>query len=206
MNNSGGTFLALLDRIQNYRWPQKGDRLVVEGQDWERDAEISDDVISRHVHIWHGNMRAGELLIRACEEGSPDRHSLVYPILFTFRHAIELAMKWVILNYGRHSTVEIGDFQHHNLWRLWCTCRQILAEFDVGGEDISAVEQIIKDFHDLDASAIAFRYGYSRDGTLVELPSYPIDLSNIQDVMKGVGHFFNGVDGVLQEYCSNADW
>lgn len=205
MNNKGGTYLELLDRIQNYRWPKKGDRLLVKGQDLERDAEFSDDVISRHVHIWDGNMRAAELLIRACDEGSPHRHSLVYPILFTYRHAMELAMKWVILNYSQYSNVEVGDFQHHNLWKLWCTCRQILAEFESGGDDVLAVEQIVKDFHDLDGSAITFRYGYSKDGKLVELPGYPISLSNIQDVMEGVGHFFSGVDGQLNAYCSNTD-
>ena len=107
-----------LDRIQNYRWPKMGDRLLKQSQDWKQGAEISSDSISRHVHIWDGNMRAGAVLINACGENNPDRHSLIYPILLNYRHAIELAMKWIISMYGRHATVEIGDFEHHNLWKL----------------------------------------------------------------------------------------
>ena len=41
-------------------------------------------------------MSAGAALIEACEEDSHERHFLIYPILFNYRHGIELAMKWVI--------------------------------------------------------------------------------------------------------------
>ena len=60
MSDQHESFLAgMLDRIQSYRWPKKGDRLLMQSQDCENAAEISSDVISRHVHIWDGNMRAG---------------------------------------------------------------------------------------------------------------------------------------------------
>ena len=61
-------------------------------------------------------------------------------------------MKRVIKMYGRYSTARIDDFEHHNLWKLWCLCKQIIIE--VGSEDevIPLVEQIIKDCHDLDSS------------------------------------------------------
>ena len=80
MSDRHESFLAgMLDRIQSYRWPKKGDRLLMQSQDCENAAEISSDVISRHVHIWDGNMRAGAVLIGACGENNPDRHSLIYP-------------------------------------------------------------------------------------------------------------------------------
>ena len=63
--------VEMLHRIQNYRWPKKGDRLLKESQDWERGVKISNDIISRHVHIWDGNMSAGAILISACEENNP---------------------------------------------------------------------------------------------------------------------------------------
>ena len=50
-------------------------------QDWERGVKISNDIISRHVHIWDGNMSAGAILIGAYEENNPGRHYLIYPIL-----------------------------------------------------------------------------------------------------------------------------
>ena len=78
--------------------------------------------------------------------------------------------------YGGYSTVQIDDYEHHDLWKLWCFCKQIIVELGSEDEAIPAVEQIIKDFHDLDRSGQNFRYAYSRDNkTLVELPKYPIE-------------------------------
>ena len=113
------SYEALLDRIQNRRWPKKGDRLLKESHDWERSVKISNDIISRHAHIWSGNMSAGAILISAYEENNPGRHYLIYPILFNYRHAIELAMKWIIFMYGGYSTVQSDNYKHHNLWNLW---------------------------------------------------------------------------------------
>ena len=115
-------------------------------------------------------------------------------------------MKWIIFMYGRRATVQIDDYEHHDLWKLWCLCKLIIVEFGSEDEAIPVVEQIIKDFHDLDGSGQAFRYAYSKAGTLVELPNYPIDLPHIQDVMEGIGHFFDGADAQLDGHCSAADW
>ncbi len=198
--------MAILDHIQNYRWPKKGDRLLRECPDGERGAEFSNDAISRHVHVWDGNMKAGAILISACEEGSHERHDLIYPILLNYRHAIELAMKWVISRYGRYSTVQMGDFQHHDLWMLWCLCKQIIIEVGSESERIPVVEQVIKDLHDLDKSGQTFRYSSSKAGVPIQLPEYTIDLPNIRDVMEGIAHFFDGVDGQLDAHSSAADW
>ncbi len=151
-------------------------------------------------------MRAGDILISACEEDNSESHSLIYPILFNYRHAIELALKWIIKIYGRYSTVRTDDLEHHNLWKLWCLCRKIIVELGSEDEAILAVEQIIKDFHDLDRSGQTFRYSHSKAGATTDLPDYPIDLLNIQDVMQGVAHFFDGVDGELSAHSSAAGW
>ena len=90
MSDSQKSYLVeMLDRINNYRWPKKGDRLLKESKGWDRGAEISNVGISRHAHIWDGNMRAGAILIGACGESNPDRHSLIFPILLNYRHTIE---------------------------------------------------------------------------------------------------------------------
>ena len=206
MSTRPKSFMDIIDQAQENRWPKKGDRLLRDSEDWDRGVEFSNDEISRHVHIWSGYMSAGAALIEACEEDRHERHFLIYPILFSYRHGIELAMKWVIARYGRYSTAEIGDIEHHDLWQLWKLCKQIIIE--VGGEDdaIAVVEQVIKDFHDLDKSALAFRYSRNKKGALIALPDGMIDLQNIRDVMEGVSHFFDGVDGQLDANASAVDW
>lgn len=206
MSAKQGSWLDLLDKMSNYRWPKKGDRLMHESQDWNRGVDFSRDGISRHVFIWDGYMKAGELLIEACEEHSHERHFLIYPILFNYRHGIELAMKWVIVQYGRYSTVQIDNIEHHNLWELWQICKQIIIEVGSESEDISHVEQVIKDLHDLDNSAQAFRYPSDKNGALFTLPDGMVDLQNIRDVMEGVSHFFDGVDGQLDHHSGAVDW
>ena len=74
------------------------------------------------------------------------------------------------------------------------------------GEGICAVEQVIKEFHDIDRYATAFRYSTNRNGTRIDLPDIRIDLENLQQVMEGVNNFFQGADGMLIEFCANAPY
>ena len=205
MSKNPKSFMDILNLEQEYRWPKKGDRLLRDSDDWGRGVEFSNDEIARHVHIWSGYMGAGAALIEASEEDRNERHFLIYPILFNYRHGIELAMKWVIAQYGRYSTVEIGEIEHHDLWQLWKLCRQIIIEVGSEDESIAVVEQVIKDFHDLDKSALAFRYSRNKKGALIGLPDRMIDLQSIRDVMEGVPIFFDGVDGQLDAHTSAVD-
>ena len=193
-------WLGILDRMSEYRWPNSGDRLLIETGDWSRGVQFPKDSITRHVFIWDGYMKAGELLIDACEEHKPERYDLIYPIIFNYRHGIELAMKWVICHYGHYSNVQIDDIEDHNLWKLWQTCKQIITEAGSEDEAISVVQQVIKDFHDLDKSAQAFRYAEDLRGDIFDLPDRMIDIQNIKDVMEGVSNFFSAVDGQLGDY------
>ncbi|MHA1537911.1 MAG: hypothetical protein ACTSUD_10170 [Alphaproteobacteria bacterium] len=110
-----------------------GDRLLRDSEDWDRAVDFSRDEISRHVHIWTGYMGAGAALIDTCQEDPHERHFLIYPILFNYRHGIELAMKWIIAQYGRYSSAKIGDMEHHNLWQLWTLCKQVFNRGWIGG-------------------------------------------------------------------------
>ena len=151
-------FTDLLKGSEEYRWPKRGDRLLRDTADWDRGVGFARDQISRHVHIWAGYMSAGASLIQTCKDDPNDRHFLIYPILFNYRHGIELAMKWIVAMYGHYSSVRIGYIAHHDLWQLWKLCKQIIIELGSEDEAIPIVEQIIKDLHDLDKSALAFRY------------------------------------------------
>ena len=206
MSKNPKSFMDILNLAQEYRWPKKGDRLLRDSDDWDRGVEFSNDEIARHVHIWSGYMVAGAALIEVSEEDRNERHFLIYPILFNYRHGIELAMKWVIAQYGHYSTVEIGDIDHHNLLKLWELCKQIIFEVGTENESIAVVELLIKDFHEVDKSALAFRYSQNKMGALIALPDVMIDLQNIREVMEGVSHFFDGVDGQLDYNSGAVDW
>lgn len=198
MRNPPKSFAGLLDLP--YRWPKKGDRLLRETEDWNRGVSFSSDGISRHVHIWDGYMSAGKALVEDCRRNPQERYFLIYPILFVYRHALELAMKWILTMYGGYRA---DDIAHHDLWQLWKLCRQVIEATGDGSGSIDAVAIIIKDMHDLDKSALAFRYGMDKNNKPPKLPEGLYDPENISDVMSGVGHFFDGADGMLSDLAGN---
>lgn len=63
------------------------------------------------------------------------------------------------------------------------------------GEALQAVEQIVKDFHDLDRTSIAFRYPTTKERVTIKLPDTSIDLNNVRDIMEALDNFFSGADG-----------
>lgn len=130
-----------------------------------------------------------------------ERNFVIYPILYNYRHGLELAMKWIVVTYGGQGLSEIDH--DHNLWKLWKSCRELIEQYDSPNPDIDGVvEQIVKDFHDLDKAGITFRYGWGKSGCSMKLPDHLIDLENIRDVMEGVAGYFDGLDGWLDDLRS----
>ena len=201
MKKLPGSFEDLMN--VNHRWPRKGDRLLRPSNNWNDGVEFANHPTSRHALQWDGFMSAGAGLIELCvqHEYKHERHFVIYPILFNYRHGLELALKWIIGIYGGEGTKGINE--NHDLWGLWMECRAIVGRY---GEDdkeaAKAVGQVIKDFHDLDKSGTTFRYGWSKDGKVVELPDHIIDLQNIRDVMEGVSGYFVGLDAWLDDLIS----
>jgi hypothetical protein len=197
----------MAQKQNDYRWPQKGDRPLRSGDRLLRGKDgmsvgFSEHPDARQVQIWSGYMKAGEMLIRACEERrlKPHEliypHDLIYPILFCYRHGLEIALKWIVETYGGAADVSLPD-SSHDLWQLWKSCKAVIAFSGEEDAITPIVEQIIKDFHDIDSGEVAFRYSTDKKGVVYSLPDTPIDLSNLRDVMKGVNHFFDGVDAYL---------
>lgn len=185
-----------------YLWPKRGDRLLRATDDRDKAVTFSSRAFDRHVHIWSGYMRAGAALVEEAEREAVDRHFLVYPILFNYRHGLELAIKWIIERYGGYVSLTLDRTDlNHDLWSLWTLCKKVFIEIE-GSEVVSdgtfkAVEQIVKDFHDLDKTGIGFRYSNNKDGLTIKLPDTPIDLGNVKNVMEAVDNYFSGVDGYL---------
>lgn len=193
-----------------YRWPKEGDRLLRAKNDWERGVAFEEQKVVREVFMWDGYMKAGAALVDHYEHGnsSAHGHEFVYPILYCYRHGLELAMKWIISRYGRFAGVSIREHMHHNLCRLWKACKTVILELGSDGEDesLQAVERVVNDFHELDQGSFSFRYSTNKKGMVISLPDTSFDLSNIKDVMEGVNNLFTGADGQLDNNISNTDW
>jgi len=187
-----------------FMWPEKGDRLLRSSDDWNTAATFSEHRLSRDVYIWDGYMTAGAALVDEAEREPADRDVLVYPILFNYRHGLEMAMKWTIEQYGAYFGLYL-DEKNHDLLALWRLCKQILIEASPHEkhDDLEVVEGIVKELHDWDKYATAFRYSTDKNGVMIPLPDHPIDLANVQRIMEKIDNFFTGADGMLDHHCSS---
>lgn len=145
-------------------------------------------------------MLAGRSLIEACKGEPGYRPQLIYPILFCYRHGLEMAMKWIISRYGRYVGVLEAE-TNHDLWQLWKSCKEVIIGMSGEYKTVTIVEKRIQEFHDLDKWALAFRYPVNKNGALIPLPD-AIDLDNLRDVMLGIDHFFVGADAELDDLRS----
>ena len=153
---------------REFRWPKKDDKLILPAQDWRVGAELVQDSFSRATFIWSGYMMAGAQLVESARNLQTDKHLIVYPILFCYRHGLEMAMKWTLTTYGRFADVEQYD-KDHRLDKLWQSCTKLISECAGGPEPDEALEgvgAIVAEFHALDGTSFAFRYAITKEGDL----------------------------------------
>ena len=132
-------------------------------------------------------LHAGAVFVERCLQDPNESYYLIYPILFNYRHGLELEIKWVVDRYARYAAIEELE-RDHNLQKLWKLCRQVIEE--VGGPScdgsVETVVRIVNEFLNIDPSSFAFRYATGKKGREIRLPIFSIDLENIHDVMEGV--------------------
>ncbi len=192
-------FENLLD--VDFRWPISGD-LVLSSSPDSSGAEITKNPVVRAVFMADGYREAADILV---ENAMADRflsHRLVYPVLFCYRHFIELSLKYVISEYG-HLAGEPPNSKNHELEVLWPTFRKILTYCEDGDRvALNAVEVVVAEFAKIDAGSFTFRYPTNRKGDPVPINMDNIDLWKLHDTMEGVANFFTGADGYLDS-CRN---
>ncbi len=198
--------MAKISASLDKRWPRPDDRLLGKVISWNNVITFSDYSAERNVLMLKGYLRAGHVLLDKCLKNLNEGHTMIYPILFCYRHALEMNMQWIISSYGHRYGVSLPSKKDHNLDPLWKCCKAVFAHPDNKSAAIGAstVGKLIQQFHRLDIRAQAFRYPVKKDGTLIRLPNVAIDLSNLREVMDGLKNFFSGADGHL-DHVQSAD-
>jgi hypothetical protein len=86
-----------------------------------------------------------------------------YPVLFLYRHYLELALKDVL---ARSKVFDLGQSEQkfgHDLEKLWAETKKAMRVF-LDDDDLSAVDLAVRAFHSTDKRADAFRYATNPDG------------------------------------------
>lgn len=186
---------------QEFRWPRPGDDPFANSGGIN--ASIADDDFSRFVLMMEGYKRAAESLVDRCLADWREASCLVFPIMFLYRHCLELQLKYIINTYGVHVGCPPA-WKTHDLTRLWGQFKRVLDEF--GADDPehtdSVVESIVAQFAKVDRDSSSHRYPCDIKGNPLPVIQDRVDLQTLKDVMDGVFGYFSGCDGYMDALAS----
>ncbi len=188
--------------------PRKGDKLF-DGtpSDWHNNACIS---------YWHdedgyayteGYRRAALRLVEHVNNTGRDQDVLVCPIVFLYRHHIELVLKRIMVGanviLGRElNEVEKKHLGMHRLDLLWQDVKGVIAAFaekmdwkQLPTEELDGVDDYIYQLVSIDPHSYSFRYATSKKGAR-SLPKNMknINLRHFADLMERLASFLDGID------------
>lgn len=114
---------------------------------------------------------AADRLVVGLQRGPYSEHYQVFPIMFLYRHYLELKLKDILLILRDWKGIREQKLPDHRLTPLWEEVRQLLEEFDSamtkhcddtrleeGAAIYNAIEQRVKEFNEIDVKAENFRY------------------------------------------------
>lgn len=142
-----------------------------------------------------GYFRAGGRLVRSLW---PDNHgidTLVYPIVFNYRHAVELGLKFLASVLpglvGGHAEVSFT----HKLLDNWHQVTPLLrrdARFDPDGTRIGLVDRVLADFVQVDPYGEVFRFPVDKAGDYQIQSFEHVNVAVLGAAMDGVQEAFEG--------------
>jgi hypothetical protein len=153
-----------------------------------------------------GYRTAAGLLTKHVIETNTDKNILVFPILYLYRHHIELVLKRLTV-MGAYlvdkelSKAETDQLSKHRLDLLWNNFRPILEAVckEVGWkppakEDIEGVDSYIRQMTAVDLDGQGARYVVSKKGEPSMLHLTTINIRVFADGMERLGDFLEGLD------------
>lgn len=148
-------------------------------------------------HYRNSYERAVDVLYEeACR--SSRRDSLVLPLMFLWRHLIEVSLKDLIreareLFFEEPSKPEAEAMRKHDLTALWRLAIPHVKLLGCNAPELSNLENIFNEIHEADPYADGFRYPFGRDGRTKNLERLPetMDLGQMNDSLRGALNFLS---------------
>jgi hypothetical protein len=133
--------------------------------------------------------------------------SLIFPMLFNFRHYLEVIIKDTIRYYKLYNqeifSDETGFVKEHSLTKLWGELRPYLKStyenVETNETDLQAVENLLTEFDTIDKGSFSFRYSFEgkkkpNAEIVYSVAPMTIDLENIQTTIKKMQNYFEGIN------------
>jgi len=185
-------------------WPVPGDVLFKSDTDWQNNACLWFGADRWEIYAT-GYLDAANILIERIQETNNGMDTLVYPVVFLYRHYLELRLKKLIID-GQRLLVMGDDLQRvHRLDLLWQRCRPMLEQIWPTGPkaDLDAVEECLRQFWDIDNQSQAFRYPCTKDGAPTLQGLEHINLRNTREVMERIASLLDSASAAILEYLDS---
>ena len=183
-----------MDASSPLPWPDETDSLFASTPDWRMRAILEFSAADWDAYLI-GFKREADIILDQLASDPHYQELIVFPVLFLYRHYLELKMKQLIAQGSALLDQDAIFPSTHSLLDLWRTCRPIITSVfpESQGHDASAVTKIIEEFHSIDPSSELFRYPISKKSR-VTIPENlkQLDLANVARVMAKLETFFAG--------------
>jgi hypothetical protein len=155
-----------------------------------------------------GYREAGEKLYEYIIGNTFYQNTLVYPLIFNYRHFIELRLKELILLVNRYLDKDNDFADIHNLNTLWETYKkEILPHItDLDSKMVRNVERLINQFTNEDPDSMHFRYPVSKSPSREKhIKRNTLDLRNFKEVMDRLIYFLDWQWDMIAHYQDMKD-
>ena len=138
------------------------------------------------------------------EMGGTRRDAGIIPILFLWRHHLEISLKIIIVGISDYKDAPSPPIEStHNLAYLWGLARKGLAEFVLDDAEMKAIDRAVKSFSGFDPDSQAFRYPKLKGGKRAAPGLHVVDSRGLDQAMTRVAKALEmaryGLDGLLYE-------
>ncbi|MER9474358.1 hypothetical protein [Mesorhizobium sp. M0520] len=180
-----------------------------EQKDWQLNACISHWHETGHAYKVGFRKAAFELTSKVCEQ-PVDQDNIVYPIVYLYRHHIELVLKDVVrmaLDLQRKSTTPAQEKRlgGHDLLSLWAMARpmletvcELVGSDPLPSEDLHGVDSYMSQINAHDPRGESFRYARTRDAKrtlgpalkLINIRTFATGMEKLADYLEGIENWF----------------
>ncbi|MCL1119092.1 hypothetical protein N7V09_18820 [Shewanella seohaensis] len=184
------------------RSPSLGDKLFVEAEDWWMSACLNWYNDPTELYIV-GYKKAADSLVDSIANRKGSADSLIFPIVFLYRHYVEIRLKSLLHDGNRLLDREHKQKSEHQLSKLWPKVRSILDELwpNEEGEDLKAMDSLIAQFEEVDPRSTTFRYPKDFDGNnSLKLDVPRVNLRNLAEVVGAMSIILEGAAGAISDY------
>jgi len=164
----------------------------------------------------YGYKWAIDVLLKEAKDGLHPTDVHYYPIIYVFRHYLEIKLKELTKNLHNYMHQEEKFNRGHEIAMLWGDCKKLLIEFsEIGGEkigkedlaDFRFIEGFIKEISIIDPKSESFRYPVDRAGnsSIDKTTVGIIDMDHFADIATWMSDYFEGIsiaiDQIHQQRC-----